>query len=84
MMDSQLQMSPGQAVSGIRHCVWGVMALVVGIFVFGIPCGLLAIRLGSVGATHGAPTFGTVVKLGGWTEIILTAIGLVAMISSVR
>lgn len=52
-----------------------------GLFVFGIPCGLIAAHLGSEGIKHGMTTFGTVVKVGGWAEVILTALGIVAMIA---
>ena len=69
-------------MSDIRPCVWGRIALGVGIFAFGIPCGLLALYLGSEGIKRGAPTFGTVVKLGGWAEIILTAIGVIATVTA--
>ena len=81
-MNTQLQISPGQTISGSRHCVGGVIALGVGIFAFGIPCGLLALYLGSEGIKRGATTFGTVVKLGGWAEIVLTAIGVIATVTA--
>ena len=44
----------------IAFIVGGLLALIVGIFVFGIPCSLLAIHLGKAGISHGATTFGTV------------------------
>ena len=69
------------ANDGISYCVWGMVALIVGLFIFGIPCGLLATHLGSEGIKHEAVTFGTVVKVGGWAEVIITALGIVAMMA---
>ena len=77
-MNSQVPTSCGPAVAGSRPCVWGAIALGMGLFVLGIPCGLLAIYLGSAGVKQGATTFGTVVKVGGWAELILTVVRLVA------
>ncbi|MFQ5859849.1 MAG: hypothetical protein ACE5LU_30000 [Anaerolineae bacterium] len=65
---------------GIGYCVGGVVALIVGYFALGIVMGLLAVHLGNRGIEHGATTFGTIVKVGGWLETILTGVGIVAMI----
>ncbi len=67
---------------GIGYCWAGVAALVVGIFVLAIPMGILAIYLGSEGIKRGATVFGMIVKVGGWAEIVLTAIGILAMIAA--
>jgi len=40
----------------------------------------LAIHLCGEGIRRGTVMFGTVVKLGGWVETILTVIGILAMI----
>lgn len=66
--------------SGLTYCWAGVVALVVGLFIAGIIMGPLAIHFGSEGVRRGAHVFGTIVKLGGWVETILTAIGILAMI----
>lgn len=79
MMEEAVYPKSTSANDGISYCVWGVVALVMGVFIFGIPCGLLAAHLGSEGIKHEAVTFGTVVKVGGWTEVIITALGIVAM-----
>lgn len=42
---------------GVSYCLWGVVALIVGLFIFGIPCGLLATHLGKEGVNHGSSTF---------------------------
>ena len=67
------------ANDGINYCMWGVAALVVGLLIFGIPCGLLAAHLGGEGVKHGATTFGAIVKLGGWAEVIMTILGIVVI-----
>ena len=81
-MQDVLRSASTRTSNGIGYCVGGMAALLVGNFVFGIPCGLLAIHLGSEGIKRGATTFGTVVKLGGWAEIVLTAIGVIATVTA--
>lgn len=67
--------------NAVAYCWAGIAALVVGFFVLGVVMGPLAIHLGSEGIRRGAPVFGTVVKLGGWIETVLTVIGILAMIA---
>ncbi|MDZ7292891.1 MAG: hypothetical protein ONB44_24125 [candidate division KSB1 bacterium] len=68
--------------NGIGYCIGGSVALIVGLFVFGIPCGLLAISLGKKGIAHGANVFGAIVKVGGWIEVVATFIGFVFMMGA--
>ncbi len=68
--------------NGIAYCVGGVLALIVGIFMLGIPCGVTAIYLGNQGIKHGATTFGKIVNVSGWIETVGTALGIVAMIAA--
>jgi hypothetical protein len=67
--------------SGVGYCVWGVIALIVGIFFAGIPLGLAAAHLGNEGINYGSMTFGKAVRAAGWIEVIVTIIGLVAMLA---
>jgi hypothetical protein len=66
---------------GLSFCVWGVVCLIGGLFVFGIPLGIAAISLGGRAAERGHPTFGGFLRVAGWIEIVLSVVGIVAMAS---
>ena len=56
------------------HLLNGVIALIVGLFAFGIFMGLLAVQLGNKGIEHGATTFGKIVKVAGWLGDLKAAV----------
>jgi hypothetical protein len=68
--------------NGIGYCVGGLAALLVGLVAFGLLCGPLAIYLGREGSKRGATTFGTVVKVGGWAETLVTALSVLALLGA--
>lgn len=53
------------------YWIGGIIALVVGWFVLGIPCSLLAIHLGGKAIEHGAKTAGKIVRWSGWVLLLL-------------
>jgi hypothetical protein len=67
--------------AGTTQCIWGVICLIVGLFIFGIPCGFIAAHLGGEGIKNGAGTFGGVVRVGGWVEVVMTIIGLILAVA---
>jgi len=74
-------MEKSKVNDGVSYCVWGVVALIVGLFILGIPCGVTAIYLGNQGIKNGATMFGRIVNVSGWVEVVVTALGVLAMIS---
>jgi len=74
--------APAATKSGAHYCGWGVVALFVGFFMFSIPLGAVAIRLGNLGVQHGAPTFGGIVRCLGWIEFVRGIVGVLALIGN--
>jgi hypothetical protein len=81
-MPDVLRSNSTDTSDGLGYCLGGMAALLVGFFIFGIPCGLLAIRLGNEGIKRGATTFGPVVKVGGWVETLGTTLVLGATLAA--
>lgn len=81
-MADVLRSDSTDTTDGLGYCLGGVAALLVGFFICGIPCGLLALRLGNEGIKRGATTFGRVVKVGGWVETIGTTLVLGATLAA--
>lgn len=63
------------------YCAYGVIALIVGWFILGIPCGLLAAHWGQAAIDHGARGFGAFVRVCGWIEVALSVIGIVLILN---
>jgi hypothetical protein len=81
-VSSQAQQSGVTESSGVGLAWAGVVALVVGVFALGIPAGLAAASLGRHAAQRGSSTFGRVVQVLGWIEVVVTALLLLAIAGS--
>jgi hypothetical protein len=66
------------AEGGASYAVGGVICLIAGLFIFGVPCALLAINLGGKAARNGAVGFGNFVRVAAWIELVLMLFLLVA------
>jgi hypothetical protein len=66
------------AENGGAYAVGGMICLIIGLFVLGIPLSLLAINLGRKAAERGLSTFGAIIQVAAWIELTLTLIALVA------